>query len=53
MIDFTGINAGLFEPGFGALMARRAVQTLVQQFVAAGGDLSARAGPGAAGTAVR
>lgn len=38
MIDFSGIRAGLFEPGFGALMARRAVQTLVQRFVAAGGD---------------
>ena len=29
MIDFTGIKVGLFEPDFGALMARRAVQTLV------------------------
>jgi len=38
MIDFTGIDGGLFEPGFGALMARRAVQTLVQRFVAAGGQ---------------
>lgn len=38
MIDFSDIHAGLFEPGFGALMARRAVQTLVQQFVAAGGN---------------
>ena len=38
MIDFTGIHAGLFEPGFGALMARRAVQTLVQRYVAAGGQ---------------
>lgn len=37
-IDFTGIEAGLFEPGFGALMARRAVQTLVAEFVRAGGD---------------
>ncbi|MBC7986255.1 MAG: FAD-dependent oxidoreductase, partial [Sphingomonadaceae bacterium] len=36
-IDFTGIEAGLFEPGFGALMARRAVGTLVAEFVAAGG----------------
>lgn len=36
-IDFTGIEAGLFEPGFGALIARRAVQTLVAEFVAAGG----------------
>jgi glycine/D-amino acid oxidase-like deaminating enzyme len=37
MIDFSGVKGGLFEPGFGALMARRAVQTLVQRFVAAGG----------------
>jgi glycine/D-amino acid oxidase-like deaminating enzyme len=37
MIDFDGISAGLFEPGFGALVARRAVQTLVQQFVRDGG----------------
>jgi glycine/D-amino acid oxidase-like deaminating enzyme len=38
MIDFTGINAGIFEPGFGALMARRAVQTLVKNFSVAGGE---------------
>jgi glycine/D-amino acid oxidase-like deaminating enzyme len=38
MIDFAGVKGGLFEPGFGALMARRSVQTLVQRFVAAGGD---------------
>jgi len=38
MIDFTGIGAGLFEPRFGALMARRAVQTLVAEFVQAGGS---------------
>jgi len=38
MIDFEGISAGLYEPGFGALMARRAVQTLVQEFVRAGGE---------------
>lgn len=38
MIDFTGVHAGMFEPGFGALMARRAVQTLVKNFVAAGGE---------------
>jgi glycine/D-amino acid oxidase-like deaminating enzyme len=37
IIDFEGVEAGLFEPRFGALMARRAVQTLVQRFVAAGG----------------
>ena len=38
MIDFTGIDAGLYEPRFGALMARRAVQTLVAEFVRAGGE---------------
>jgi sarcosine oxidase len=38
MIDFTGIEAGLYEPRFGALMARRAVQTLVAEFVRAGGS---------------
>ena len=38
MIDFTGVTIGLFEAQFGALMARRAVQTLVRQFVAAGGQ---------------
>jgi sarcosine oxidase len=38
MIDFAGIEAGLYEPGFGALMARRAVQTLVAEFVRAGGE---------------
>src|SRR3546814_6239597 len=37
MIDFEGVEAGLFEPRFGALMARRAVQTLVATFVADGG----------------
>jgi glycine/D-amino acid oxidase-like deaminating enzyme len=37
MIDFDGIHVGLYEPGFGALMARRAVQTLVDRFVKAGG----------------
>jgi sarcosine oxidase len=38
MIDFDGIELGLWEPEFGALMARRAVQTIVAEFVAAGGD---------------
>jgi sarcosine oxidase len=38
MIDFNGIGAGLYEPGFGALMARRAVQTLAAEFVRAGGE---------------
>ena len=37
-IDFEGIEVGLFEPDFGVLMARRAVQTLVAQFVRAGGE---------------
>lgn len=37
MIDFSGIAVGLYEPGFGALMARRTVQALVDRFVAGGG----------------
>lgn len=37
-IDSSGIEVGLYEPGFGALMARRAVQTLVTEFVKAGGE---------------
>ena len=37
MIDFSGSQVGLYEPGFGALMARRSVQTLVDRFVRAGG----------------
>ena len=37
MIDFAGISVGLYEPGFGALMARRSVLTLVDRFVKAGG----------------
>jgi len=37
MFDFDGINVGLFEPGFGALMARRAVLMLVERFVRTGG----------------
>jgi glycine/D-amino acid oxidase-like deaminating enzyme len=37
MIDFDGIRVGLYEPGFGALMARRAVLTLVDRFTKAGG----------------
>lgn len=37
-IDFTGVEAGIYEPGFGALMARRAVETLVREFVARGGE---------------
>ncbi|HEX8573215.1 MAG TPA: FAD-dependent oxidoreductase [Allosphingosinicella sp.] len=38
MIDFDGIELGLWEPEFGALMARRAVQSIVAEFVAAGGE---------------
>jgi glycine/D-amino acid oxidase-like deaminating enzyme len=38
MIDFSGIIIGLYEPEFGALMARRAVQTLVKNFAASGGE---------------
>jgi len=38
MFDFSGVKIGLFEPAFGALMARRAVQTLVRNFVASGGQ---------------
>jgi glycine/D-amino acid oxidase-like deaminating enzyme len=37
MFDFDGVEIGLFEPGFGALIAQRAVQTLVEEFVQAGG----------------
>ncbi|MFL6775266.1 MAG: FAD-dependent oxidoreductase [Sphingomicrobium sp.] len=37
MIDFNGITVGLYEPAFGALMARRSVLTLVERFVNAGG----------------
>jgi sarcosine oxidase len=37
MIDFDGVEFGMFEPGFGALMARRAVQTLVKRYTDAGG----------------
>ena len=37
MIDFDGITVGLYEPDFGALMARRSVLTLADRFVKAGG----------------
>ena len=51
MIDFSGVTAGLFEPAFGALMARRAVQTLVQRFVREGGNyVQSAALPPRAGT---
>ena len=38
MIDFEGVQIGLYEPGFGVLMARRSVQTLVDRFVHSGGE---------------
>lgn len=38
MIDFDGVVGAIHEPGFGALMARRGVQTLVDEFVKAGGS---------------
>src|SRR3990170_8798301 len=38
MIDFDSVQVGLYEPGFGVLMARRSVQTLVDRFVRAGGE---------------
>jgi sarcosine oxidase len=38
--DFSDIQIGIFEAGFGVLMARRAVQTLVDRFVRAGGTFS-------------
>ena len=37
-IDFSGVEVGLYEPQFGALMARRAVQALVAQFAKGGGS---------------
>lgn len=37
-IALDGVAFGLAEPDLGALMARRAVQTLVREFVAAGGE---------------
>jgi glycine/D-amino acid oxidase-like deaminating enzyme len=36
-IGYDGVKLGIFQPTMGALMARRAVQTLVAEFVAAGG----------------
>lgn len=37
MFDFDGITVGLHEPGFGALMARRSILTLVDRFARDGG----------------
>jgi glycine/D-amino acid oxidase-like deaminating enzyme len=38
MFDFSHVEIGLYEPDFGALMARRAVQTLVAEYRAGGGS---------------
>lgn len=52
-IDFTGVEFGLFEPDFGALMARRGVLEAVRRFVSEGGEYRlARAEPGADGHSV-
>ncbi|MGH6659400.1 MAG: FAD-dependent oxidoreductase, partial [Sphingomicrobium sp.] len=51
MIDFSGVEVGLYEPGFGALMARRGVQTLVDRFVRAGGSFVKGAAQPPAGAA--
>jgi glycine/D-amino acid oxidase-like deaminating enzyme len=37
-VAWDGVEVGLFEPDLGALMARRAVQTLVKELVVAGGE---------------
>jgi sarcosine oxidase len=51
MIDFDGVAIGLYEPQFGALMARRSVQTLVDVFVQRGGEhLKAFVAPPKAGS---
>ncbi|MFL6740284.1 MAG: FAD-dependent oxidoreductase [Sphingomicrobium sp.] len=50
MIDFDGIRVGLYEPEFGALMARRSVQTLVERFVRSGGTFTKGAALPPAGT---
>jgi len=49
-IDFRGVEFGLFEPEFGALMARRAVEETVARFVHDGGEyMLAKAQPIASG----
>jgi sarcosine oxidase len=47
-VSWSDVELGLFEPELGALMARRAVQTLVGEFQAAGGEyrLAAVRAPG-------
>lgn len=53
-INFDGIGVGLLQPTMGALMARRSVQTLVADFVKAGGRFrqGAVAPPRATGTSL-
>lgn len=47
-IDFEGVAFGLFEPTFGALMARRGVEEVVARFVERGGTYRlAHVAPGA------
>lgn len=49
-MNFEGVAFGLFEPDFGALMARRAVEELVARFIARGGEyMTAHAEPDAHG----
>jgi glycine/D-amino acid oxidase-like deaminating enzyme len=50
-VAWDGVELGLFEPELGVLMARRAVQTLVRELVADGGEyrLAAVAPPDEAG----
>ena len=38
-IDFGDVTWAIYEPGSGGLLARRAVQTVVDQFVAQGGEM--------------
>ena len=51
-VVWDGVLLGLLEPDLGPLMARRAVQTLVKEFVAAGGEyrLAAVTSPGEGGS---
>lgn len=37
-IDFDGLTVGVMQPTMGALMARRSVQVLVEEFIEAGGS---------------
>jgi glycine/D-amino acid oxidase-like deaminating enzyme len=50
-VSWAGVEIGLFEPEFGGLMARRAVQTLVAEFITSGGEYRlAQVVPPSAGT---